>query len=144
MFMGPLEQMKPWSMKGVEGLSRFLARVWRLLMEENQAGEWNLSARLQDVAPNKSQLKLVHATIKKVTEDIESLSFNTAISQMMVLVNGFTNVEKIPVSAMRTLLVLLNPFAPHSTSELWEILAAQFQVEPADIAQQTWLDYDEA
>ena len=93
MFMGPLEQMKPWSMKGVEGVSRFLARVWRLMMDENQAGEWELSPRIQDIAPEKSQLKIVHATIKKVTEDIESLSFNTAISQMMVFVNAFTNVE---------------------------------------------------
>src|SRR5438132_5399097 len=144
MFMGPLEQMKPWSMRGVEGVSRFLARVWRLMMDENQSGEWGLSPRIQEIAPDKSQLKLVHATIKKVTEDIESLSFNTAISQMMVFVNAFTNVEKIPVTAMCTLLVLLNPFAPHLTSELWEILAAKFQVEPADIAQQTWPDYDEA
>jgi len=144
MFMGPLEQMKPWSMRGVEGVSRFLARVWRLMMDENQSGEWGLSPRIQEIAPDKSQLKLVHATIKKVTEDIESLSFNTAISQMMVFVNAFTNLEKIPVTAMCTLLVLLNPFAPHLTSELWEILAAKFQVEPADIAQQTWPDYDEA
>lgn len=144
MFMGPLEQMKPWSMRGVEGVSRFLARVWRLMMDENQAGEWNLSPRIQDISPDKSQLKLLHATIKKVTEDIESLSFNTAISQMMVFVNGFTNAEKIPVTAMRTLLVLLNPFAPHLTSELWETLGAKFPVEPADVAQQTWPNYDEA
>jgi leucyl-tRNA synthetase len=142
MFMGPLEQMKPWSMRGVEGVSRFLARVWRLMMDENQSGEWGLSPRIQEIAPDKSQNKLVHATIKKVTEDIESLSFNTAISQMMVFVNAFTNAEKIPVTAMRTLLVLLNPFAPHLTSELWEILAAKFQGEPADIAQHTWPDYD--
>ena len=144
MFMGPLEQMKPWSMRGVEGVSRFLARVWRLMMDENQAGEWGLSPRIQDAAPDKSQLKLVHATIKKVTEDIESLSFNTAISQMMVFVNAFTNLEKIPATAMRTLLVLLNPFAPHLTSELWETLGAKFPNDAADIAQQTWPDYDEA
>jgi leucyl-tRNA synthetase len=144
MFMGPLEQMKPWSMRGVEGVSRFLARVWRLIMDENQAGEWGLSARIQEISPDKSQLKLIHATIKKVTEDIESLSFNTAISQMMVFVNAFTNAEKIPVTAMRTLLVLLNPFAPHLTSELWETLGAKFPHEVPDIAQQTWPDYDEA
>ncbi len=71
MFMGPLEQMKPWSMKGVEGVARFLARVWRLFMDENQAGEWQLSPRMQDVAPDKSQQKILHATIKKVSEDIE-------------------------------------------------------------------------
>jgi len=144
MFMGPLEQMKPWSMRGVEGVSRFLARVWRLMMDENQAGEWELSPRIQDIASDKSQLKLVHATIKKVTEDIESLSFNTAISQMMVFVNGFTNVERIPVAAMRMLLVLLNPFAPHLTSELWENLGAKFRIEPSEITRQPWPSYDEA
>src|SRR5207249_281562 len=77
MFMGPLEQMKPWSMRGVEGISRFLARVWRLLMTENQAGEWELSTRLKEADPTSAQTKITHATIKKVTEDIESLSFNT-------------------------------------------------------------------
>jgi len=144
MFMGPLEQMKPWSMRGVEGVSRFLARVWRLIMEENQAGEWELSPRIQDIAPERSQLKLVHATIKKVTEDIDSLSFNTAISQMMVFVNGFTNAERIPITAMRMLLLLLNPFAPHLTSELWEKLGTKFRVEPAAITQQSWPTYNEA
>ena len=144
MFMGPLEQMKPWSMRGVEGVSRFLARVWRLMMDESQAGEWELSTRIQDIASDKRQLKLVHATIKKVTEDIESLSFNTAISQMMIFVNGFTNVERIPVTAMRMLLVLLNPFAPHLTSELWEKLGAKFRVEPTEVTQQPWPSYDEA
>ena len=112
MFMGPLEQMKPWSMKGVEGVSRFLARVWRLMMEEDQAGAWVLSSAVEDVAPEKRQLKVIHATIKKVSEDIETLSFNTAISQMMVFVNEFTNAETKPLSALRTLLVLLNPFRP--------------------------------
>jgi leucyl-tRNA synthetase len=144
MFMGPLEQMKPWSMRGVEGVSRFLARVWRLMMDENQAGEWELSPRLKDIAPDKAQLKIVHATIKKVTEDIESLSFNTAISQMMVLVNAFTNAEAIPVSTMRTLLVLLNPFAPHITSELWEKISERFGNSPGDLTAQTWPNHDES
>lgn len=143
MFMGPLQQMKPWSMRGVEGVSRFLARVWRLMMDENQEGEWELSRRIQDIAPDKPQLKLTHATVKKVTEDLESLSFNTAISQMMVFVNGFTNVERIPLPAMRILLILLNPFAPHLTSELWEQLGGKFQIEPLEITQQTWPEYDE-
>jgi leucyl-tRNA synthetase len=138
MFMGPLEQMKPWSMKGVEGVSRFLARVWRLIMEENQAGEWVLSATVQDVELTKAQQKITHATVKKVTADIESLSFNTAISQMMIFVNAFTTAEKIPVSAMRTFLVLLNPFAPHITSELWERLSLG-----GDITAQRWPEYDE-
>jgi len=138
MFMGPLEQMKPWSMRGVEGVFRFLARVWRLMMNENQAGEWELSPALQDVDVTKAQQKILHATIKKVTEDIESLSFNTAIAQMMIFVNAFTNAEAIPISAMRTFLILLNPFAPHISSELWEKLGA-----PGDITEQSWPTYDE-
>ncbi len=138
MFMGPLEQMKPWSMRGVEGASRFLARVWRLMMSENQAGEWKLSPALQDVDPTKAQQKILHATIKKVTQDIESLSFNTAISQMMIFVKAFTNAETIPVSAMRKFLILLNPFAPHLASELRERLGSA-----GDITRQSWPDYDE-
>ena len=138
MFMGPLEQMKPWSMRGVEGVSRFLARVWRLMMNENQAGSWELSPALRDVDPTKAQQKILHATIKKVTEDIESLSFNTAISQMMIFVNAFTNAENIPILSMRTFLILLNPFAPHLASELWERLGSA-----GEITGQSWPGYDE-
>jgi leucyl-tRNA synthetase len=143
MFMGPLEQMKPWSMRGVEGVSRFLARVWRLMMRENQTGEWELSPAVQDVDLAKDHQKILHATIKKVTEDIESLSFNTAISQMMIFVNAFTSVETIPLSAMRAFLILLNPFAPHIASELWEQLNAKFVEVRGDVTQQTWPPYDE-
>jgi leucyl-tRNA synthetase len=137
MFMGPLEQMKPWSTAGVEGVSRFLARVWRLVMEENQAGEWARSAALTDIAPDKAQLKVIHATIKKVGEDIETLSFNTAISQMMIFVNTFTGANPRPLSAIRTLLQLLNPFAPHITEELWQLTGGSGQ-----LADQSWPAYD--
>ena len=138
MFMGPLEQMKPWSMRGVEGIARFLARVWRLIMSENQAGQWELSPAVRDVNLNKAQQKILHATIKKVTDDIESLSFNTAISQMMIFVNAFTTAETIPISVVQTFLVLLNPFAPHLSSELWENLTL-----PGQITEQAWPGYDE-
>jgi len=143
MFMGPLEQMKPWSMRGVEGIARFLARVWRLLMTENQRGEWELSAKVKNTDSDKAQQKLLHATIKKVAEDIESFSFNTAISQMMIFVNAFTNVEVIPLSAMRSFLILLNPFAPHIASELWERLNTKFTDARGDITEQSWPSYDE-
>jgi leucyl-tRNA synthetase len=143
MFMGPLEQMKPWSTRGVEGVARFLARVWRLLMAENQAGAWELSGKVKNVEPDKAQQKVLHATIKKVTQDIESFSFNTAISQMMIFVNAFTNVDAIPLSAMRTFLILLNPFAPHISSELWERLNTQFRDARGDITEHSWPAYDE-
>ena len=119
MFMGPLEATKPWSMSGVEGVFRFLARVWRLVMEENQAGEWQRSAAVQDVPMEKSLAKVVHATIKKVGEDIEALSFNTAIAQMMVCTNALTAANPRPLAAIQLLLQVLNPFAPHLTEELW-------------------------
>jgi leucyl-tRNA synthetase len=144
MFMGPLEQMKPWSTTGVEGVSRFLARVWRLVMDEQQDGSWEVGAGCADVPPDKSQLRVIHATIKKVGEDIEALSFNTAIAQMMIFVNAFTGVNPRPVSALRTLLVLLNPFAPHLTAELWELLSEKFPGVEPDIASQTWPAFDES
>ncbi len=143
MFMGPLEQMKPWSMRGVEGVSRFLARVWRLFMRENQSGDWELSGKIKKIDGDKAQQKVTHATIRKVTEDIESFSFNTAISQMMIFVNAFTGVETIPLSSMRSFLVLLSPFAPHMASELWERLNASFTDARGDITRQRWPSYDE-
>jgi leucyl-tRNA synthetase len=144
MFMGPLEQMKPWSTRGVEGVARFLARVWRLLMTENQAGMWELSGKIKKNADaSKAQQKVLHATIKKVTEDLESFSFNTAISQMMIFVNAFTNAEIISLSAMRTFLILLNPFAPHIASELWQRLNEKFTDASGDITEKPWPDYDE-
>ena len=144
MFMGPLEQMKPWSMKGVEGVYRFLARVWRLAMTEDQEGHWQLSETLADIEPTSSQLRVLHATIKKVTGDLATLSFNTAISQMMVCVNELTSAEKRPVSALRTLLVLLSPFAPHMAEELWEQLGEKFPGFKGSAHTQTWPTHDES
>jgi leucyl-tRNA synthetase len=145
MFMGPLEQVKPWSMKGVEGVYRFLARVWRLVMESNQEDVWVLNAKLAEIDPDKATEKVVHATIKKVGEDIGSMSFNTAISQMMVCTNEFTKLEQVPVSSVVLLLKVLNPFAPHLTEELNATLAAAFtSVDKTDLANQAWPDYDPA
>jgi leucyl-tRNA synthetase len=149
MFMGPLEQVKPWQMKGVEGVSRFLARVWRVAFEQNQEGEWTISSKLTDDEPtDKDLLKVLHETIKKVGEDIEKLSFNTAISQMMVCTNAFTGAEKLPKSLLVTLLKVLNPFAPHLTEEVNARLAGTAGVSPASqpsplLSEQTWPTYDE-
>ena len=118
MFMGPLEQVKPWQMKGVEGVSRFLARVWRIAMEERE-GEWIVSTKIQDVpCSDKALLRVVHETIKKVGEDIDKLNFNTAISQMMICTNAFTQAEVVPLKEFTQLLTVLNPFAPHLTEEI--------------------------
>lgn len=139
MFMGPLEQMKPWSMKGVEGVYRFLGRVWRLAMEENQEGEWVVSSELAEIPLTTTQLRVAHATIKKVTSDIRDLAFNTAISQMMVFTNEFVNAKPRPIEALRILLPLLSPFAPHIAEELWQRLGF-----PGQASTHPWPVHDEA
>ncbi|MBV9105420.1 MAG: leucine--tRNA ligase [Verrucomicrobia bacterium] len=138
MFLGPLESTKPWSMSGVEGVYRFLARVWRLVIDENQEGQWQLSSCLGTVQLSTKQQKVVHSTIKKVSEDLESLSFNTAIAQMMIFVNEFTSAEIRPVEALRTLLILLCPFAPHLVEELWWRLSASFAGFEGMACEQSW------
>ena len=144
MFMGPLEQVKPWSMAGVQGVARFLARVWRLVMEEDQEGRWTLNETVQDVAPTGSQQRALHAAIKKVTADIDALSFNTAISAMMVCTNELTAAAVKPVPALRALLQILNPFAPHLTEELNETLEGRFPTGGGLLAGRVWPEYDEA
>jgi leucyl-tRNA synthetase len=146
MFMGPLEQVKPWSMKGVEGVYRFLARVWRLVMEVDDEGVWSISKALQDVPANKQLTKALHETIKKCGEDIEKLSFNTAISQMMVCTNAFTGAEVKPAGAIVTFLKVLSPFAPHLAEELNAIIRSQFPALAATgfLSDETWPKYDPA
>ncbi len=118
MFMGPLEMTKPWATTGIEGVHRFLNRVWRLVAEEDGA----LSQQLADVEPTPEQYFVLHSTIKKVREDIESMSFNTAVAQMMIFVNEFTKEETRPRKAIEQFLLCLAPFAPHIAEELWSIL----------------------
>jgi leucyl-tRNA synthetase len=138
MFLGPLESTKPWSVSGVEGVYRFLARVWRLAIDADQEGEWQLSSTLGNFELSAKQQKVLHSTIKKVSEDLESLSFNTAIAQMMIFVNEFTGAEIRPVEAIRTLVILLSPFAPHLAEELWRRLSTRFTGFEGLACQQPW------
>jgi len=146
MFMGPLEQVKPWSMKGVEGVYRFLARVWRLVMEVDDEGVWSMSAALQDVPANKQLTKALHETIKKCGEDIEKLSFNTAISQMMICTNAFTGAEVKPAAAIVTFMKVLSPFAPHIADDLNARIASKFPALAVNglLADAEWPTYDPA
>lgn len=118
MFLGPLEATKPWSSKGIEGIKRFLDRVWRMYTEPNG----KLSAAIVEESLSRQQARLLHRTIKKVREDIESLSFNTAIAQLMIFANEFSRMERRPRQAMEQFVLLLAPFAPHLAEELWSIL----------------------
>jgi leucyl-tRNA synthetase len=112
MFMGPLEATKPWNTKGVEGVYRFLKRAWRMIV----------CSEITDEACTKDQLRVMHATIKKVGDDIETFGFNTAISQMMIFVNEFSKSDKLPREAAETFVKILAPFAPHIGEEMWEEL----------------------
>ncbi len=144
MFMGPLEQVKPWQMKGVEGVSRFLARVWRVAIDEVD-GEISVSTKIQDVPCNEKELlRVVHETIKKVGEDIEKLSFNTAISQMMICTNAFTQAAVVPLKEFIEFLTVLNPFAPHLAEEINERVAAVFNRQAYQLSESIWPSYDEA
>jgi leucyl-tRNA synthetase len=117
MFMGPLESVKPWNTRSIEGVDRFLNRVWRFIVSEEK-----LNPRLQDVAVEGELKRLLHATIKSVTEDIEALRFNTAISAMMILLNALEDADPLPRSSIEPFVLLLSPFAPHIAEELWERL----------------------
>jgi leucyl-tRNA synthetase len=138
MFMGPLEQVKPWSMSGVEGVYRFLARVWRMVTDD-RADEVTLNAAVQDAPLNEDQERLLHKTIKAVTEDIEKLSFNTAISRMMEFTNGMSGQDIRPRSAIEPFVLLLSPFAPHIAEELWELLG-----KDTTLAYEPWPTFDES
>jgi len=118
MFMGPLDRDKPWSTSAIEGVYRFLQRSWRVFIDDDKTNTSNLL--VDDSAPTHEDLKITHKTIKKVTEDIEALRFNTAISQMMIFINHMTKHERRSKVCLKPFVQLLNPFAPHFAEELWE------------------------
>jgi len=120
MFLGPLEKDKPWSTKAIEGVFRFLSRSYRLYFMDVKDGEDQF--KVADIPMTAEDEKMLHQTIKKVTEDIEGLRFNTGISQMMVFVNHFTAHPQTPLSAMKVFTQLLAPYAPHIAEEMWEAI----------------------
>jgi len=165
MFLGPLQDAKPWSTKGVVGVYKFLGRVWRLFVDEESDTEFEqaettantqipeapkllelikLSPAIQDMQPTPVQIKTLHACIRKVTEDLDHLRFNTAISALMVFVNEAMTWETKPSSAMRTFLQLLAPFAPHLAEELWDKLHSAFRTPHSALSYARWPKFDPA
>jgi len=128
MFMGPLEATKPWNTSSIAGVRRFLDRVFTVT-----------SRATPDAKPDDALTRLLHQTIRKVTEDIEAMRFNTAISAMMVLTNELMKLEEIPSEALGILAKLLHPFAPHAGEEVWELLG-----HPPSIQREAWPTYDPA
>ena len=129
MFMGPLQDAKPWNSKNIEGTRKFLDRIWRLYTE----GE-----RIKDME-NQNLVQVYHQTIKKVSEDYEKLNFNTAISQMMIFINAVYKEEVFPLYMAKDFVKLLNPICPFVTEELWEMFG-----ETESIAYANWPEYDES
>lgn len=133
MFMGPLERDKPWSTTAIEGVYRFAQRAWRVFVDDEG------KPLFSDCEGTADDIKIAHKTIKKVTEDIENLRFNTAISQMMIFINHFTKLEKRPRALLKPFVQLLAPFSPHLGEELWEILG-----EKTALSYAAWPSYDPA
>jgi leucyl-tRNA synthetase len=138
MFMGPLEATKPWSTEGVNGVRGFLDRVWRMIVND-RAEAVELNAAVHDVEPTAEQNRVLHRTIRDVTQDIERMSFNTAIAKMMEFTNFFFKADPRPRSAMQNFVLLLSPFAPHLSEELWQALG-----HDKTLAYESWPTYDEA
>jgi leucyl-tRNA synthetase len=122
MFLGPVEQSKPWDTKGIEGVHRFLKKLWRLFFDEEKGQVWNTQE------PTAAELKILHRTIKKIEDDTERFSFNTAVSAFMVCVNELTDVKCHKKAILEQLLILLTPYAPHIAEELWQALGNEGSV----------------
>ena len=135
MFLGPIDQDKPWDTKGIEGVFRFLKKLWRLFFDEQKGSVWN------NEKPNAAELKVLHRAIKKIEEDIERFSFNTAVSAFMVCVNELTDLKCHKKEILEQLLILLSPYAPHVSEELWHLLGHDSTILNADFpkADEKWL-----
>jgi leucyl-tRNA synthetase len=138
MFMGPLEAVKPWSMDGVSGVRGFLDRAWRMILDD-RAEAIQLNPAVQDIDPTAEQNRMLHKTIKAVTNDLDAMSFNTAIARMMEFTNFFMKTDARPRAAMEKLVLLLAPFAPHVAEELWQALGHK-----TTLAYEPWPTFDEA
>lgn len=122
MFLGPVEASKPWDTKGIEGVHRFLRKLWRLFFDELKGKVWN------EEKANDAELKILHRTIKKIEEDTERFSFNTAVSTFMICVNDLADLKCYKKEILEKLLILLTPYAPHIAAELWNQLGNEGSV----------------
>ncbi|MBP6385363.1 MAG: leucine--tRNA ligase [Pseudarcicella sp.] len=120
MFLGPLEQAKPWNTNGIDGSHRFIKKVWRLFYDENKT-----ELKVTDDAPTKEELKVLHTCIKKVEDDIERYSFNTVVSTLMICVNELSTLKCRKKAILKDLVVLMSPYTPHLSEELWEVLGME-------------------
>ncbi len=119
MFIGPFDQTAAWDTQGIEGVHRFLMRVWRLVIDEDNS---EINSRIKDIEPDPETQTLLHKTIKIVGRHIDEMRFNTALSQMMIFVNEINKKDTIPLETLRDFIRVFSPFAPHMGEELWELI----------------------
>ena len=133
MFMGPLDKGKPWSTTGLQGCSRFIKKLWSILVDD--AGE--LSDHISHEEPDKETNQIFHQMIMKVSDNLENLHFNTCVSEFMIFTNHIQKLDKINIELVKTFIILINPFMPHLAQELWELIG-----ETDELSYQKWPSYD--
>ena len=133
MFMGPLEKAKPWSTTGLQGCSRFIKKLWSILVDDEGA----LSQKVSDKNDHKETLQALHTMIKKVSNNLDQLQFNTCVSEFMIFTNHIQKLETINKNTVKSFIILMNPFMPHLAQELWELIG-----ESAELTFEEWPTYD--
>jgi len=135
MFMGPLDKAKPWSTTGLQGCSRFIKKLWSILVDD----DGTMSKKITDIDNDEETLQSLHVMIKKVSNNLDQLHFNTCVSEFMIFTNHLQKLESINKNTVRTFIILMNPFMPHLAQELWELIG-----ETSELTFEAWPSYDEA
>ena len=133
MFMGPLDKAKPWSTTGLQGCSRFIKKLWSILVDD----EGVLSSNVTDKKDGKETLQALNMMIKKISDNLDQMQFNTCVSEFMIFTNHIQKLDSINIDTIRSFIIIMNPFMPHLAQELWELIG-----ETNELTYQAWPDYD--
>ncbi len=133
MFMGPLDKAKPWSTTGLQGCSRFIKKLWSVLVDD----EGVLSSNVIEKKDDKETLQALNMMIKKISDNLDQMQFNTCVSEFMIFTNHIQKLESINIDTIRSFIIIMNPFMPHLAQELWELIG-----ETNELTYQAWPDYD--
>ena len=133
MFMGPLDKAKPWSTTGLQGCSRFIKKLWSILVDD----EGVLSSNVTDKKDGKETLQALNMMIKKISDNLDQMQFNTCVSEFMIFTNHIQKLDSINIDTIRSFIIIMNPFMPHLAQELWELIG-----ETNELTYQGWPDYD--
>ena len=133
MFMGPLDKAKPWSTTGLQGCSRFIKKLWSILVDD----EGVLSSNITEKKDGKETLQALNMMIKKISDNLDQMQFNTCVSEFMIFTNHIQKLDSINIDTIRSFIIIMNPFMPHLAQELWELIG-----ETNELTYQAWPDYD--